>query len=265
MVKRTTGGIVDADVPLMQAGLDSLGAVELRNQLQSAQRGEARLPSTVVFDHPTVRQLAGMFSTEGETKAAMPLSTSSAIGLDAVMDIVRQTAGGYVDADAPLMEAGVDSLGAVELRNQLQRAAGESTRMPSMLVFDHPTVRGLANFLRLDTEPGSRDASAVVGAVWQLTASQSCLGIQGTSCNLPGCLTSTAMLDLAACAACDLLGEVPSARWNANELPGGVDAGLSDRSRYGAFLDCAQLFDYHAFHMSVAEAAAADPQQRLVL
>ena len=57
------------------------------------------------------------------------------------------TAGGSVDADAPLMEAGVDSLGAVELRNQLQAAAGTAS-LPSTLVFDHPTARQLASFLQ---------------------------------------------------------------------------------------------------------------------
>ena len=69
------------------------------------------------------------------------------VGLESVLSIVRRTAGGAVDADAPLMEAGVDSLGAVELRNQLQAAAGDGQSLPSTLVFDYPTARQLATLL----------------------------------------------------------------------------------------------------------------------
>ena len=45
-----------ADTPLMEAGLDSLGAVEFRSQL-SSQLGGVKLPDTLVFDFPTMRQI----------------------------------------------------------------------------------------------------------------------------------------------------------------------------------------------------------------
>ena len=73
MAKRTAGGSVDADAPLMEAGVDSLGAVELRNQLQSTS-GQA-LPSTVVFDHPTARQLAIMLKPKEMPSAVNSIRT----------------------------------------------------------------------------------------------------------------------------------------------------------------------------------------------
>eukprot|EP00966_Prymnesium_polylepis_P119353 2758177-Prymnesium_polylepis.1 len=93
---------------------------------------------TVSFEH---REACS--ETAGGTSAL----EKSAVGLDAVLELVRCTAGGFVDADAPLMEAGVDSLGAVELRTQLQTLAGESAKLPNTLVFDHPTARALVSIL----------------------------------------------------------------------------------------------------------------------
>ena len=95
------------------------------------------------------------------------------VSLEAVLEMVKRTAGGSVDADAPLMEAGVDSLGAVELRNQLQGAAG-GLSLPSTLVFDHPTARQLASLLQ-PMQSSERRSHAVgnalvsQGAAWPST------------------------------------------------------------------------------------------------
>ena len=51
---------------------------------------------------------------------------AAAVSLETVLALAARTAGGAVDADTPLLEAGLDSLGAVELRNQLQQALDTS-------------------------------------------------------------------------------------------------------------------------------------------
>jgi acyl carrier protein len=58
-----------------------------------------------------------------------------------------------IDPARPLRELGLDSLMAVELRNGLARDT--ETRLPATLLFDHPTLDGLAEYL-MSTVPGLR-------------------------------------------------------------------------------------------------------------
>ena len=46
------------DIPLMEAGMDSLATIEFRNTLQS--RLEIKLPSVLIFDHPTASSVAAL-------------------------------------------------------------------------------------------------------------------------------------------------------------------------------------------------------------
>jgi len=64
----------------------------------------------------------GSRSPVGAARPAAAAGPAAAVSLETVLALAARTAGGAVDADVPLLEAGLDSLGAVELRNQLQQA-----------------------------------------------------------------------------------------------------------------------------------------------
>lgn len=55
----------------MEAGLDSLGAVELRNSL--ANRFNIEFPATLTFDHPTIAALAAFIASRAPAAAENPL------------------------------------------------------------------------------------------------------------------------------------------------------------------------------------------------
>ncbi|MCZ0973665.1 beta-ketoacyl reductase [Streptomyces albulus] len=84
---------------------------------------------------------------------------------DTVVDLVRTRTAqvlGYPDVDAVAAERsfrdlGVDSLGAVELRNQLGAATG--LNLPATLVFDHPTPQALGEHLLAGLFPDEPAAS----------------------------------------------------------------------------------------------------------
>jgi acyl carrier protein len=81
-----------------------------------------------------------------------------------VCDVVRRVFGVdpsfALDPQQGLRDLGLDSLMAVELRNDLQRSAGQS--LPSTLAFDYPSLESLAHYLTtlLSADLPSPDATA---------------------------------------------------------------------------------------------------------
>jgi SAM-dependent methyltransferase len=64
-----------------------------------------------------------------------------------VMWVLRRDTDEPPDRHARLMDLGLDSLMAVQLRDQLGRHLSLNSRLPATLMFDHPTIDALASFL----------------------------------------------------------------------------------------------------------------------
>ena len=247
LVRQTAGSFVGMDAPLMEAGIDSLGAVELRNKLQGVMGSEAKLPSTLIFDHPTARQLSKSLAIGAS--ANTPAATVISVGMDVLLDMVQRTAGSFVDADAPLMQAGIDSLGAVELRNQLQAVLSWHSPLPSTLIFDFPTTRRIANTFLV-----GQSISCLLDAEHP-TFSRAEVELMSAHAVLPaGPQGHSSVLKFAATGH-NAFGQSPPMRWDLS----------ANCVRYGAFLLDAAMFDCHAFAVQLPEATTMDPQQRRVL
>ncbi|GGV69374.1 polyketide synthase [Streptomyces longisporoflavus] len=167
------------------------------------------------------------------------------------------------DADAPLLELGVDSAGAVTLRNLLNAATGLNLRVST--VFDNPTCRGLARHIDrvLLGTPDDDDEPLIPAAV----GDDEPIAIVAMSCRLPGGVRSPEDLWELLSTGGDGVTPFPTDRgW---DLDGRYDEDAERAGGYyqreAGFLHDAPQFDPEFFGISPREAVAMDPQQRLLL
>jgi acyl transferase domain-containing protein/acyl carrier protein len=97
-------------------------------------------------------------------------------------------------------------------------------------------------------------------------ADASSIAVIGMACRLPGGIDSPELLWEALLRGDDLITEVPSDRWDADEYYD-PQPGVPGRSvtKWGGFLDDIAGFDCEFFGISEREATAIDPQHRLLL
>ncbi|MEC3915812.1 type I polyketide synthase [Nocardia sp. CDC160] len=190
----------------------------------------------------------------GELVLELVLTQAAAVlGHDSAADI---------RADQRFDEIGFDSLGGVEFRNRLGKATG--LRLPSTLVFDHPTPAAVAKLVRSSIEPTV--GQPVKQAARRIRADEP-IAIVGMGCRFPGGVRTPEQLwDLVA-SGTDATGEFPTDRgWDLERLfDADPDKPGTVYTRRGGFLYDAGDFDPAFFGISPREAAAMDPQQRLLL
>ncbi|KAJ9518952.1 hypothetical protein QJQ45_026209, partial [Haematococcus lacustris] len=197
-----------------------------------------------------------------------------------------------VPATEPLMSAGLDSLGAVELRNSLQ--AQLNMELPPTLVFDHPSVAAITAFVcsQQPMGPAEEEEEEDAAGRGHLSAGglQTMTGTMGLGKGMPGqagshdrqlvaavrgmAVRSAAGSAWRTAATPDALTPVPLHRWDVEHLAsarGGLGkqqaAALStpDPARFGGWLPGCEWFDPAAFGLTAQEALLMDAQQRLLM
>ncbi len=216
------------DLPALRAQVDD-------GLLPAVWRGLVRAPS---------RRAGGATDSLARRLAAVPEGEREGVMLDVVRAEVATVLGhasaGAVGARRPLKEQGFDSLMAVELRNRLGGASG--LRLPTTLVFDHPTPEALAGYLLRELS-GTRLTAAASSV--PVVSAEDPIAIVGMSCRYPGGVRSPQELWELLTAGGDAISPFPEDRgWDLEALyDSDPDVPGTCYTREGGFLDDAGEFD----------------------
>ncbi|GCB53592.1 malonyl CoA-acyl carrier protein transacylase [Streptomyces sp. NL15-2K] len=132
-------GLGEALVAPVLLDLRALRAQAREGLLPELMRGLVRTPATRSGPRGALtRRLAGVPEADRE-RTVLDLVRAQ------VASVLGHDSPGDVDPARPFKELGFDSLAAVELRNRLAQATG--LRLPSTLIFDHPTAESLTGLV----------------------------------------------------------------------------------------------------------------------
>ncbi|NUO97963.1 MAG: SDR family NAD(P)-dependent oxidoreductase, partial [Nonomuraea sp.] len=219
-------------------------------------------PSPLIGDLPEVRRaLTAPVAEPATGLAAVPAADRRRTVREIVREAMAAVLGGTGEVGRrTFKELGFDSMTAVDIRGRLSTATG--IKLPSSLIFDHPTPDALVTHL-LERIYGAAPAATPVA----VRPADEPIAIVAMSCRYPGGVESPEDLWNLVAAGVDAIGEFPADRgWDLGRLyhPDPEHPGTT-YTRQGGFLGGATEFDAGFFRISPREATAMDPQQRIVL
>ena len=157
--------------------------------------------------------------------------------------------------DEPLIDAGLDSLSAVELNDAISNAVG--IELPSTMMFDYPSVGAMSDFVVSQIRPRTSGPDTNVTS-WrdpvQDVDHRGLIGVIGTS-------SRTSRGALQHDCPVDAITRVPLDRWSLDTS----DNNAQVQARFGSFIVGIDAFDLDLFNISITEGLLLDPQQRMLL
>ncbi|GGR28439.1 hypothetical protein GCM10010219_36920 [Streptomyces netropsis] len=233
------GALPSADgLPALLRGLVATGRRSVASSAARASRKDLAHQLTGLGEEERLRFLVDLVRAEAAVVLAHPSPEAIA-------------------AEREFRQLGFDSLTAIELRNRLSTTTGIA--LSATLVFDYPTPRRLAEYLRDELVGADTEATGGTPAP-KAAASDEPIAIVGMSCRFPGGVDSPeALWDLIASGGDAISGFPDDRDWDQHAIGGG------DLTGAGGFLRGAADFDAGFFGISPREALAMDPQQRLLL
>jgi mycoketide-CoA synthase len=154
--------VADVDWPRFLTAFSSVGPAQLLRGIPEVQQSRAAENAASVETASLVRRLA--LATEPEHLAIVQDFVRTH-----VLAVLGFGSDERVDPERSLLELGIDSLMAVQLRRRLNAGAG--TQLPPAVVFDHPTLGALTNRLwdeiRVPSAPPPLADSVSVNALFQ--------------------------------------------------------------------------------------------------
>ena len=163
------------------------------------------------------------------------------------------------------MEAGLDSLGMVELRNTISSSVG--VQLPSTVILDYPSINALTAFIcdelgLQESASTQKDLHAVLPST-EISLTR-CVALNSFSAMIPVGDDQSASKMTSHAGIADAIRCVPFGRWDL-ELSEAMMPSGQLTARFAGLLDDVSTFDTACFGMSLTEASMCDPQQRLLM